>query len=338
MGEIHILVVEDETLIARDLMASLAQMGYHVSGTATSGEEALGLVEQHSPDLVLMDIILGGEMDGIKAAEEVRNRFNTPVIYITACSDDGVLNRAKLTEPFGYIIKPFEDDELHLTIEMALYKHKMEEELKLSREQFRTLLESAGVIPWEIDAQAKRFSYLGPQARSVLGFAPEELTEFDKFISRVPREHSDRVMEFYLRAYEHDESAEIEYPITASTGEVVWLRDTGTYSHSASGGDSLRGFMRDITRRKRAETQREEVISELQEALVRIRTLHGMLPICAWCKKIRDDKGYWKQVEIYVEEHSDAEFTHSMCPDCKSQMEGELRDMRTGQDKEEDQE
>ena len=154
MDAARILVVEDESLIARDLSTCLAQMGYHVSGTAASGAEALREVEQHSPDLVLMDIILSGEMDGIKTAEEIRNRFNTPVIYLTACSDDVILNRAKITEPFGYIIKPFEDNELHMTIEMALYKHKMEQELKLSREQFRTLLESAGVIPWEMDAQA----------------------------------------------------------------------------------------------------------------------------------------------------------------------------------------
>ncbi len=330
----RILVVEDESLIAKDLTTTLSQLGYHVTGTAATGPEALEHVERHSPDLVLMDIILRGEMDGIKAAGEIRKRFNIPVVYLTACTDDEALDRAKLTEPFGYIIKPFEDNELHLTIEMALYKHKMEEEIKLSREQFRTLLESAVAIPWEMDSKTRRFTYLGPQARTVLGFAPGELTEFKAFISRVPVEHSDRVKEFYLRAYAYDESAEIEYPITASTGEVVWLRDTGTFTHSASGVDSLRGFMLDITRRKLAEDQREAVICELQDALRKIQTLHGMLPICAWCKKIRDDKGYWKQVEIYVEEHSNAEFTHGICPDCKNQMEGELRDMHPGQDKE----
>lgn len=327
------MVVEDESLIARDIMSSLVQMGYHVTGSAATGTEALEQAERSSPDLVLMDIILQGEMDGIVTAQEVRDRFNIPVIYLTACADDWALNRAKLTGPFGYIIKPYDDEELHLTIEMALYKHKIEEELKLSREQFRSLLESAGAIPWEMDTKTRKFTYMGPQARTVLGFAPVELTEFENFISRVPREHSDRVMEFYLRAYDHDESAEIEYPITASSGELVWLRDTGTYTHSASGGNSLRGFMLDITRRKRAEDQREEVISELKEALAKIQTLNGMLPICAWCKNIRDDKGYWKQVEIYVEERSDAEFTHGICPDCKNKMEDELKNMKPDGDK-----
>ncbi|MCK4911381.1 MAG: response regulator [Thermodesulfovibrionales bacterium] len=335
MEATRILVVEDESLIARDITNSLALMGYQVTGTAATGADALDHVERTSPDIVLMDIVLSGEMDGIKTAQEIHDRYNIPVIYLTACSDDGVIERAKLTGPFGYIVKPFKEDELHLAIEMGLYKHQMEQELKLSREQFRSLLESAGAIPWEMDPKAGRFTYMGPQARAVLGFAKGELSDFESFIKRVPGKHSDRVREFYLRAYEHNESAEIEYPITANTGEVVWLRDTGTFTQSVSGVDCLRGFMRDITRRKRAEHQREEVISELQEALVKIRTLHGMLPICAWCKKIRDDKGYWKQVEFYVEEHSDAEFTHSMCPECKSTMEGELSDMKTSGDKEE---
>ncbi len=86
----------------------------------------------------------------------------------------------------------------------------------------------------------------------------------------------------------------------------------------------LQGVLLDITRRKEAEIEREKLITDLQDALAKIKTLKGLLPICAWCKKVRDDNGYWKQVEQYIQEHSEAEFTHGMCPDCQSKMEKEL--------------
>jgi PAS domain S-box-containing protein len=275
-----------------------------------------------------MDIIIKGDMDGIETAETVRERFNIPVVYLTACADETILNRAKKTEPFGYIIKPYEDDELRLAIEIALYKHKMEEELRLSREQYRALLESSGAIPWELDTRGQVFTYLGPQARTVLGYPPEDLEKLEGFIVHIPKEHRARAKDFYLRAYKDSDSAEIEYPVISSTGDTIWLRDTATFTASVDGSRILRGFMRDITRRKLAEDQRELYIKDLQEALEKIKRLHGMLPICAWCKKIRDDQGYWKQVEVYFEEHSDAEFTHSICPDCKGKMEGELKELK----------
>ena len=334
MEAIRVFVVEDESFIARDVMNSLEQMGYKVTGTAASGADALRMLEQTTPHLVLMDLVLQGDMDGIETAEKVRSRFNIPVIYLTACSDDNVLDRAKLTEPFGYIVKPYEDEELRLAIEMAIYKHQMEDAIRHSREQYRTLLESAGAIPWELNPDTGCFNYMGPQSRTVLGFSPEDISDLGDFIARVPEEQAKRVREFYLRAYKKDESAEIEYPFTTSTGDQVWLRDTGTLSHTADGGHSLRGFILEITRRKLAEDQREMYIAELQQALEKIKALHGMLPICAWCKKIRDDHGYWKQVEIYLEEHSEAEFTHSMCPECKNHMEAELKDIPRGDKKE----
>lgn len=126
----RILIVEDETIVALDLEHRLARLGYESAGTIDTGEQALTQTEQQHPDLVLMDIRLAGAMDGITAAQEIRRRFRTPVIYLTAYSEDGTLQRAKLTEPFGYILKPFEDQELKTTIEMALYKHQAEEEIR----------------------------------------------------------------------------------------------------------------------------------------------------------------------------------------------------------------
>jgi CheY-like chemotaxis protein len=126
MSEAQILVVEDEFIVAKDIQNRLKNMGYTVPTVTASGEEAIDKVGQTHPDLVLMDIMLKGAVDGIEAAEKIRSLFNVPVVYLTAYSDENTLSRARISEPFGYLLKPFEERELHTTIEMALYKHKME--------------------------------------------------------------------------------------------------------------------------------------------------------------------------------------------------------------------
>jgi signal transduction histidine kinase len=125
-AKLRILAVEDEQIVARDLRFRLMKLGYEVAGLAASKAEALDLVERAMPDLVLMDIRLNGIPEGIDAAGEIRKRFDLPVVYLTGHSDADTLSRAKLTEPFGYILKPFEDRELQVLIETAVYKHKTE--------------------------------------------------------------------------------------------------------------------------------------------------------------------------------------------------------------------
>jgi len=189
MAETNILVVEDERIVARDIARRLHRLGYTVCASATSGPEAIVHAAQTQPDLILMDIVLPGPMDGIEAAAQIRAHADIPVIYLTAHADDSTLQRAKTTEPFGYLLKPFDTRVMQTTIEMALYKHRMEQE-------------------------------------------------------------------------------------------------------------------------------RAHLLRQLQEALTKLKTLQGLLPICAACKKIRDDQGYWHQVEEYISQHSGAEFTHGICPDC----------------------
>lgn len=126
----RILIVEDETIVSQDIQRRLKELGYAIAGAAVSGEQAIQQAEATRPDLVLMDIHLKGELDGIQAAQYIREHFDLPVIYLTAHSDEATLQRAKVTEPFGYILKPFEERELYTNIEMALYKHKLEQELR----------------------------------------------------------------------------------------------------------------------------------------------------------------------------------------------------------------
>ena len=193
------MIVEDESYVARDIKDSLENMGFSVSSITASGEESIERAERERPDAVLMDIHLRDEMDGIEAAEQIFSRFGIPVVFLTAYTDDQLVERAKKVGSFGYLVKPFEDHELHATIEISLYKARMEAE-------------------------------------------------------------------------------------------------------------------------------REKLISELEEALALVKQLSGILPICAQCKKIRDEKGHWIQIETYIRGHSEANFSHGFCPDCQKELYSDFLD------------
>ncbi len=135
-----ILIVEDEAIVANDIKETLISLGYGVAGTAKYAESALEKIAETQPDLVLMDIHLAGPMDGIEAAGFIHTRYGIPVIFLTAYADNALLERAKFTEPYGYIIKPYDERGLHSAIEMALYKHAMERRIKESEEITRVMV------------------------------------------------------------------------------------------------------------------------------------------------------------------------------------------------------
>jgi len=130
MEKSTIFIVEDEAIVANDIKETLISLGYTAAGIAKSGELAMEKIKQSHPDLVLMDIHLAGAMDGVETAGKVHALYDIPVIYLTAYADKLLLERAKVTEPYGYILKPYDERELHSVIEMALYKHRIEHEIK----------------------------------------------------------------------------------------------------------------------------------------------------------------------------------------------------------------
>ncbi|MBK9275168.1 MAG: response regulator [Flavobacteriales bacterium] len=144
MAQTNVLVVEDESIVSKDIQHSLKKLGYHVVGAAATGEQAVKLAVEAQPDIILMDIMLKGEMNGIEAATQIRQETNIPVIFLTAYADESTLNKAKVTQPYGYIIKPFKEIDIHTSIEMALYKHKKEAEVLKERDLLFNLVESQG--------------------------------------------------------------------------------------------------------------------------------------------------------------------------------------------------
>src|SRR4029453_7063759 len=193
MDRVRMLVVEDERIVSMDLQRRLKAMGYEIAGAAVSGEEAIEKAEKLRPDMVLMDIMLDGELDGIQAAEIIRSRFTIPVIYLTAYADSATLERAKITEPFGYILKPFEERELHGHIEIALYKHRMELRLKESEERYMLAVRGANDGLWDWDLPGTSI-YFSPRWKAMLGFDEGEIGQHPKeWFSRLHPADSSRV-------------------------------------------------------------------------------------------------------------------------------------------------
>lgn len=142
MAKTNVLVVEDESIVSKDIQHSLKKLGYNVVGAASTGERAFELAASEKPDIILMDIMLKGNINGIETSDRVKRELNIPVIYLTAYADEATLAKAKVTEPYGYIIKPFKEVDLHTSIEMALYKYSKERELLKERDLFYSLIEN----------------------------------------------------------------------------------------------------------------------------------------------------------------------------------------------------
>jgi CheY-like chemotaxis protein len=192
----RILIAEDDPFVAQDLRNRLETLDYAIADTASTAQEAVKLAQRLKPDLVLMDIQLPGEMDGIQAAGQIR-AFHVPIVYVTGFWDGPLLDRAKLTEPYGFVLKPYQTRDLKASIEMGLHKH-------------------------------------------------------------------------------------------------------------------------------RAEQKRRLLFKQLQTALASVKILTGLLSICSYCKNIKEDSGEWSQLEAYIMRHTDASFSHGMCPDCFEQVRKKL--------------
>ncbi len=175
MTPASILVVEDEHIVAKDIATRLKRRGYTVVAIAATAKEAIEEAGRHRPDLVLMDIMLKGDVDGITAADRIRTLFDLPIVYLTAYADENTLQRAKVTDAFGYILKPFEERELSITIEMALYKHRMEARLRESERWLATTLRSIGDAIIAADTRGA-ITFMNPVAEQLTGWTLEGAT------------------------------------------------------------------------------------------------------------------------------------------------------------------
>lgn len=256
MSKTKVLVVEDEGIVARDIQQRLEAMGYKVVGPVSTGKEALRHAAESSPDLVLMDIVLKGEMTGIEAARKMMESYDVPVVYLTAHTDEGTVQQAKTTSPYGYVVKPFDDRQLQTVMEMATYRHGAEKVLQESEERFRRLAEASfeGIVVHEKGLALD----MNDRLARMLGYYPEELIGTNILALVTPE--SRQLVEKSIRS-----GAEGPYEI------VLMRKDGSTFTAEMMGrsipflGHTARvAAVRDITLRKQMEQLiRERARSEL---------------------------------------------------------------------------
>ncbi|MFA5182361.1 MAG: PAS domain S-box protein [Syntrophales bacterium] len=200
-------------------------------------------------------------------------------------------------------------------------RKRAEDELRLSEERYRTILRDIEDGYHEVDL-AGSFTFFNESCRKIMGYSREELTGMNYKRYAADREHAGKVREIYNHVYRTGEPIKrFDWDIIRKDGERRTVEVSVSLISDAEGRpEGFRGIVRDITERRQVENERERLISELQKALSEVKKLSGLLPICASCKNIRDDKGYWKQIESYIRDHSEAEFSHGICPDCAKKL------------------
>jgi two-component system, cell cycle sensor histidine kinase and response regulator CckA len=257
MSNNRILVVEDEHIVALDIKMHLEKYGYQVPTTCPSGEEALEKIEEVDPVLVLMDIKLQGHLDGLETAEVIRSRYRTPVILLTAYADEDTIQRAKLSQPFAYIIKPFEERELRTAIVIALYRHEMEQKVSDREKLFSTTLNSIGdgVVVTDPDSTitfanpvARRM--LGREAGSLVGLSLDAIATLEE--RDLPAGDGERRPQTFLMASEAPDLP-VEYTVTPLLDE------------SGRSAGSVWVF-RDVSRRLESEKALQDSNAQLRQA------------------------------------------------------------------------
>ncbi len=250
MTEQRILIVEDERLVASSLKRCLTDWGYQVPSVVASGEEAIEAAEHTNPDAVLMDILLEGDMDGIEAASRIREAYDIPVIFLTAYAEDTFLARAKVTEPHGYLIKPCSENELRSTVEMALYKARMERRLRESEERFRILYEDAPLGYQSLDAEG-RIREVNREWLRMLGYDRSEAVGADFAEFMAPHEQ-DAFRERFARFLSEGEAHGIEWELVRKDGSHITAAFDGTVSRRSDGTvRSVQCILHDVTEKKR---------------------------------------------------------------------------------------
>ena len=277
------MVVEDESILALGIQSKLESFGYDVSEPVSSGAEAIQKAEEIGPDLVLMDVMLEGDMDGIEAAEAIRKRFGIPVVYLTAHSDEITLERAKITEPFGYILKPFDGRELRTTIEMVLYKHKMERKLKENEEWLSTTLRSIGdaVIATDIKGCV---TLMNPIAEKLTGWGQEEargkgLVEVFNIVNERTHKPAENPLKKALEEGVVGSLAN-NTMLVARDGTVIPIDDSAAPIKDDKG--SIVGVVivfRDIAKRRRAEARLAEMFAEIEKSRDDMLTILNQLRV-----------------------------------------------------------
>jgi CheY-like chemotaxis protein len=293
-----ILLVEDEPIIASQLEKRLTIIGHTVVGHASAGIESVSMAAQSRPDLILMDIIMPGEIDGIQAAEIIVRDYDIPIIFLTALADDDTVTRAKATNPYAYILKPYHMSEVKVAIDVALHRKAQERELLASEEQMRHIVEchddvfmilgGEGIVQY---ANAAALRLLGGEKEQVTG------TPFPRLFAKIDENKVSQRIATLLKNVTERCVREVEdsviVNIPGDNDFSVKFRMVGRFSKT--------GPFVCVTAR-RCESKKEDLIA-----------------ICSHCKKVRCSDEHWEEIESFLGDRLNKLLTHSICPSCIKQ-------------------
>lgn len=260
--KIKILIVEDESIVGIDLKHTLVRLNYQVIDVVRSGENAIEKAIEERPDIILMDIMLGGKINGIEAVHRIKQKIDVPVIYLTAYADEKTIQSAKLTDPSGYIMKPFDERSLHSSIEIALYKHKTNMKLKKNEERYRALVELSP-IAIGIHSEGK-VAYVNSAALKLFGAKSEQELIGKPIMDLVFPSFRDLVQERVKRATVDKENLEaIEEKLLRLDGKELDVEVTAIPTEFG-GKDAVQVVIRDINEVKKKERIHQTTVKILQ--------------------------------------------------------------------------
>ncbi|MCK9151500.1 PAS domain S-box protein [Methanobacterium alcaliphilum] len=225
MDLFKVLIVEDESITALQLKKKILSWGFDVVGIAAYGEEAIEKALETNPDIILMDVILKGDMDGIGAAERIKDNLTIPIIYLTAFTDKATMERAKFTEPANYILKPFDDNELRFALEMSEYKRKVREKLEKTQKYLDLITNHMGDSVGQVDEKGS-FLYISPSVKKILGFGPEQMVGKTIFEFIHP-DDMERSIKLFKSAIKESKPLKIRNRLQNIHDEYIWIETVG---------------------------------------------------------------------------------------------------------------
>ncbi len=324
------LIVEDNEADAELCVRSLKMEGFEViSDVVQTPEEFAERLNSNSYDIILADYGLPGWTGMNALATLQQSGKDIPFILISGTVGEDIAVECIKKGVSDYVLKE-RLIRLPLVVRRALEekalreeRKRSEEERRQSEERYRELFENANDIIYTLDLDGNLTSF-NKAGERITGHTREELLHKGLGALLEP-EQLERMGGMLDRKLVGERVTTYEVELNAKNGQRLVLEINSRLIHQDGVVVGVQGIARDITERRRAREEREKLIKELQEALAKVKTLSGLVPICAWCKKIRDDQGYWKQIEVFIEQHSDAEFTHGVCPECARRMYPEPR-------------
>ncbi|KYC42878.1 hypothetical protein WA1_12215 [Scytonema hofmannii PCC 7110] len=282
-----ILIVEDERVVARNLQATLEKLGYTVAGNIASGERAVDLAATLKPDLILMDIQLQGNMDGIEASARIRERLHIPIVYLTGHADEQTIARAMATDPYGYLIKPFKSNELHATITTALRRSQLERQLQISEARFQELAANLPGVIYRVLHQldgANQWLYISPGFQNLFEINLVSFQQGGEFIqaSIYPDDVSSLEESVYV-ALETMQPLKWEGRIVIPSQQIKWIQIASRLTRQDNGEIICDGLIEDISDRKltelalQSQMQRQRLLAEITQQIHKSLDFHEIL-------------------------------------------------------------